>query len=250
MKRIFFSITALAGIAIGIYLFAADHVEAPAITGDLGKSYGDITDFYAYESPSNSDNYVFVCNTNGFLAPSATANAAFQPNYLYEIKIDNDGDNVEDLVIQCRVRNNMLKVYGPVAPNSGQAAKVSGTIARGGNITTATVSTYGSTINVGESNGIKVFAGPRDDPFFMDFNKFVEIVNGVGAALADSQNTGEFDPTRINPDTGNPFPAAFDSPGSDTFAGTNVMSIVVELPKSMLGSSDQFSTWVVSKVKS
>ena len=44
--------------------------------------------------------------------------------------------------------------------------------------------------------------------------------------------------------------SGFSDPGNDTFAGTNVMSIVVEVPKSLLGNSASLSTWVESKIKS
>ena len=42
----------------------------------------------------------------------------------------------------------------------------------------------------------------------------------------------------------------FNDPGSDTFAGTNVMSIVVEVPKSAIGGSGTINTWVETKIKS
>lgn len=40
---------------------------------------------------------------------------------------------------------------------------------------------------------------------------------------------------------------SFNNPGSDTFAGTNVMSIVVEVPKSMIGGSGTINAWVETK---
>ncbi|MGB5667213.1 MAG: molecular chaperone DnaK, partial [Maribacter sp.] len=42
---------------------------------------------------------------------------------------------------------------------------------------------------------------------------------------------------------------SFNDPGSDTFAGSNVMSIVVEVPKTMIGGSGTINTWVESKSK-
>jgi hypothetical protein len=41
----------------------------------------------------------------------------------------------------------------------------------------------------------------------------------------------------------------FNNPGSDTFAGTNVLSIVVEVPKTMVGTSGTINVWVESKLK-
>jgi hypothetical protein len=73
------------------------------------------------------------------------------------------------------------------------------------------------------ASGIKVFAGPRDDPFFFDLVRFKDIIGGT--------QTG------------------FRNPGVDTFAGTNVMSIVVEVPKSMLGSAAAINVWGETKTK-
>ncbi len=35
------------------------------------------------------------------MSPATTATATFDENTIIEFKIDNNGDNVEDLVIQC-----------------------------------------------------------------------------------------------------------------------------------------------------
>src|SRR5690349_8701212 len=61
------------------------------------------------------------------LTPAATAAARFDPNALYQIKIDNTGDAVEDMVIQVMfddstnaqgqlVGAQKVSVVGPVAP--------------------------------------------------------------------------------------------------------------------------------------
>ena len=43
--------------------------------------------------------------------------------------------------------------------------------------------------------------------------------------------------------------AGFNNPGDDTFKGSNVMSIVVEVPKSKIGSTGTINTWVETKRK-
>ena len=96
------------------YLIAADHIDAPAVTG----TGSDITDVYAFQSPANANNMVFVVNVQGLLAPSATAAASFDEEVMIEINIDNSStkDNMEDLVIQAAFDNGKVKVYGPAAP--------------------------------------------------------------------------------------------------------------------------------------
>ncbi|WP_020531143.1 DUF4331 family protein [Flexithrix dorotheae] len=235
-------------ISIGIWVIGADHVDAPAV-GSLteGSSLADIADLYAFESPANSENYVFVVTASGLLPPSGTGDVSFDENVMYEFNIDNDADNVEDLVIQCRVRNGMLHVYGPIAPSeSGRDSK----LVRTANLTRVEVTPYNESPKVGSNNGVKAFAGPSDDPFFFDLFQFRSIVNGVGASLGDENNTGVYDPERLNGD-GEPYPAGFlpAEEATDALAGTNVMSIVVEVPKTMLGTADNFSVWSESKIK-
>ena len=70
---------------------------------------------------------------------------------------------------------------------------------------------------------MKLFAGPRDDPFFFDLDRYKGILAGTYTGFAN--------------------------PGTDTFAGTNVLSIVVEVPKSMLGGSGTVNVWLETKKK-
>ena len=112
-----------------------------------------------------------------------------------------------------------MKVYGPAMP------KVTGTISYL-NINKLSVQTditkYGQdALSATGDNGLKVFAGPRDDPFFFDLVRFRQVIAGTASS--------------------------FNNPGNDTFAGTNVMAIVVEVPKSLLGSNGTINVWAESK---
>ena len=97
----------------GLVFMAADHADAPAVTGNAN----DITDVYAFQG-QDTNNMVFVINTQGLLSPGATATAAFNENVMTEINIDNTGDNVEDLVIQAIRRGNKMYFFGPTAPGT------------------------------------------------------------------------------------------------------------------------------------
>lgn len=199
----------------GLIFMAADHVDAPAVTGNAS----DITDVYAFQG-QNTNNLVFVVNTQGLLSPDATAGAEFKENVLTEINIDNNGDNVEDLVIQAIRKNDKMYFFGPVSPGTPGTTSTIKTTATTGSVE---ITQYGSTAIVKNQNGMKYFAGPRDDPFFFDLGQF-------GAILAG--NAG-----------------GFNNPGTDTFAGTNVLALVVEVPKSMLGSSSSINVWAETKTK-
>jgi hypothetical protein len=210
-------------IVAGGIIFAADHIDAPAVTGPGSTSPGnDITDVYGFQSPADNSRMVFVINTQGLLSPTAAAAASFPSNVMYELNIDNTGDNVEDLVIQCIVQNGKMRVYGPVA--AGTPGTTS-TVKTSGPSTEVSVTAYGAgSINTAtNANGTRIFAGPRDDPFFFDLVRFREVIAGTQTS--------------------------FRSPGVDTFAGTNVMSIVVEVPKTLLGSAATINVWAETKSK-
>lgn len=197
-------------------LIAADHIDAPAVSGGTS----DITDFYAFQG-EDTNNIVFVANIKGLLSPSETMNATFDENTMIEFNIDTNGDNIEDLVIQATPRNGEMYFFGPYAPS---ATGLNSTIDTSVTLSKVAITKYGEEPMIGMENNIKCFAGPRDDPFFMDFARYGEIIAGNASG--------------------------FNNPGSDTFAGTNVLSIVVEVPKSMIGGTGTINTWVESKVRS
>jgi hypothetical protein len=201
----------------GGILWASDHADAPKVTG---KST-DITDLYVFQDPVNSANLDFVGNVQGLLSPTATQTAAFDPNTMIEFKIDNNGDNVEDLVIQCVYLNGKMYIYGPVKP--AQTGLTSTVVGSASVIVPVTAYSASANPTIVTTNGITAFAGPRDDPFFFDLNQFHKITAGTA--------TG------------------FSNPGTDTFAGTNVMSVVLQVPKSMLGGTGKLNVWLQTKTK-
>ena len=205
--------TVVMGIAT-FFMVAADHIDAPAVQGGTS----DITDFYAFQG-ENPNNIAFVANVQGLLSPSATSNATFDENVLVEFNIDNSGDNVEDLVIQAIARDGKMYFFGPTSPSQTGLNSTIETMATQNSVN---ISTSANAI-LETSGGMSFFAGPRDDPFFIDFAQYSAIIGGTASS--------------------------FNNPGSDTFAGSNVMSIVVEVPKSMIGGSGTINTWVESKRK-
>ncbi|AWG22540.1 molecular chaperone DnaK [Flavobacterium faecale] len=199
----------------GLTLVAADHIDAPSVTGNAS----DITDFYAFQG-QDTNNMVFAVNTQGLLSPNATGAAAFNENVMIEVNIDNTGDNKEDLVIQAIKRGDKMYFFGPYAPSvTGKTSTIDISKASG----SVAISKYGATAITSTENGMKFFAGPRDDPFFFDLGQYQDVLSGKA--------TG------------------FKTTGVDTFAGTNVLSIVVEVPKTKLGTAAKLNTWVETKKK-
>lgn len=199
----------------GLLLVAADHIDSPGVSN----TGNDITDVYAFQG-ADTNNLVFVVNTQGLLTPGTTGAATFKENVLTEINIDNNGDNVEDLVIQAIRRGNKMHFFGPVTPGTPGTSSTIKTSNAAGSVE---ISQYGSAAITSTSGGMKFFAGPRDDPFFFDLNQFKAVLGGTASG--------------------------FNNPGADTFAGTNVLSTVIEVPKSMLGSSSSINVWAETKEK-
>lgn len=213
MKKTRILVATVFAAIIGLITIAADHIDAPAASGTTA----DITDFYAFQA-EDPNNLVFVANVQGLLSPAATATAFFDENVMVEFNIDTNGDNVEDLVIQAIPRDGKMYFFGPYAPSITGLNSTINEMA-----TTSEVAISSSSAITANQNGMKFFAGPRDDPFFMDFAQYGAILGGTA--------TG------------------FNDPGTDTFAGTNVLSIVVEVPKSQIGGSGTINTWVEAKSK-
>lgn len=207
-------VTTLAGLA---RVRAADHRDSAVLTASPAQ---DIADVYSFQSPANPANIVLAMTVSGFIPPAEVATAAFDPDVLYQFKIDTNGDAREDLVIQAfatgSATNQVMHFIGPTAPS------LTGTMSRlvnGRGIMSVRVST-GAAPAVTATQGMNVFAGVRDDPFFFDLVRFNAIIAGQETSFRD--------------------------PGLDTFAGFNVLALVVEFPKSLLGTAGSIGVWATT----
>jgi hypothetical protein len=201
---------------------ASDHADTADIFNRIG---GDMTDVYIFPSPSDPDSVVLVLDCHG-LIPGGVDEVSFDPRMLYQFKIDNTGDFVEDLVIQVK--------FGSPGPN--QAVHVAGPYRP---FTTGTRAIFAHRLPVrGVINepfepisGMQVFAGLRADPFFFDVGRFNSIFPDRATPLTGKQVN--FPSIRA---ANTPQKPGFLPPGeaADFLAGLNCLSIVVELPRAAL----------------
>jgi len=235
-KTKFYVLGSALGICLILAIFiAADHIDSPKVAG----TNVDIADLYAFEG-DDPNNTVFIATIQGPLTPGAvTENAEFDEDVLIEFNIDNTGDFVEDLVIQAIRRDSIMYFFGP-APVASEETGIESTIYTENFAGQVEISNVDETL-VETNNGMSFFAGPRRDAFYFDFNQFNEVVSGNAA------------------------PVGFLPPGeaSDFFDALNVLSVVVEVPNSMLGNApahvggavginglpNAYNVWVTTKRK-
>ena len=111
-------LTAVASVTTA---YASSHREAPSITG---QPKVDATDFYMFRSyeTGRQDFVTILANYQPFQDPQGGPNFyMFDPNALYEIHIDNNGDAVEDITFQFRFKNTSKETTLTVG---GKAVKI------------------------------------------------------------------------------------------------------------------------------
>lgn len=99
----------LALFVLGTPLLAASHSEAPLTSMDR---FADNTDTYAFRSiePGREGFVTLIANYIPFQEPSgAPQYFRFDDSVLYEIKVDNTGDGIEDITYQFRFKTNTVR---------------------------------------------------------------------------------------------------------------------------------------------
>jgi hypothetical protein len=139
---------------------AADHLDAPGLTPPGGDTRLDITDVYAFQSPSNANNTVLVMGVNPLAG--VLNDGTFNSAASYEFKIDSDGDANEDLTYKVTFSGSGSQQG--VTLRSLPAKKGSSVVARG---------TTGQNIEI--AGGGWITAGVFDDPFFFDLAGFLAV---------------------------------------------------------------------------
>jgi len=253
-----------AGYAVGIAAAgrtarASDHQDTPEV--ELSPRM-DVNDVYAFPGANGTDNgrITLVMTTSSPIVPAANAGAKFDHNLLYQFKIDNSGDAVEDLVIQVTfdsTANNgrVVNVRGPAAPPAvmdadGTPLPRGGTasaVMRNASIPSLVGGATEQVLSLNTSAGpIQLFAGLRDDPFFIDLEQTFRIlpdrkpVSGPLAALPETPSATAFRGAAA------PFDVSRGAPVDIlTAIKANTLAIVVELPVSLLapGANKKIGVW-------
>ena len=232
---------------------ASSHNEAPFTSKNPSL---DNTDLYFFRDPNEPTKVVIVSNYYGFIEPQGGPNfASFQDGAWYDIRIDNNGDAVEDVTFRFTFKttykapdsflyalpgvtsitdSNLLvtqtysldRIVGPAAnPPAGNVTRLlTDQPVLPPNIGPKTTPNYPALpngIQTAANGQIQVVVGPRQDPFFVDLGMTFDAVNletgpGLGRPGVGVGATGG---------------------GRDTLYGYTVLTTTLQVPIAMLTST-------------
>ena len=237
-------------------VYASSHREAPITALDHA---ADVTDWYAFVSYDHPDRVTMILNVDPLLEPANGPNYfPFDPNVLYEMEVDNNHDGIPDIVFQFRFTTEIrlpgvftgfvggiagippiTALHGPGSEGLSLRQHYTVTMIKNNvatnltknktvyavpsNVGPLTMPDYNSLFNQGIydlGNGVRVFAGTVDDPFYIDLGAAFDSLNfrmGVGGILSSAVDTDDHH-----------------NYAPDAVAGYNVNSIVLEVPITML----------------
>jgi hypothetical protein len=193
--------------------FSAANLKHPGDDARL-----DLTDLFVFTAPDNPDRTVLIMDSNPF-----TKGDGFHPDAVYRFNIDNDGDSLADAAFSFTFselkdgRQTATAYYA-----SGSEAQTREP--RGDTLIHGTEVGFDAMAAPVQAGPCRLFIGKRSDPFFAD-------AEGVLHWLVEGQ-AGDFQWT-----------------GADTFAGANILSIVLEVPNDMLGRRPLIGAWTTISLR-
>ena len=213
----FFVFAALAAFGVVAYTvsgtLASDHQDAPLTVSHPG---ADITDVYVFPDPHDSGRVVLAMNVWPLIPTGMGPTKYFDPSVLYQLKIGTGDHYKEDYVIQFKATGvgaaQQIAVSGPTAPAMTGASST----------LLPPIGTVAYNAQAMLPGGVRVFAGPREDPFFFDLSQFY--------AIQPDRNFAN------QPNVPAATAGCFRAPGNDFLAGFDVLSLVVDLPRAALAN--------------
>jgi len=191
------------GVCLGAKAFASDHADGLATAVDFA---ADITDVYVFASPRDANKVVLIMNVH----PFASSGSKFSDAVDYKIRIRpiDDKSTMRPSSDPHREKSIVCNFAGGDLFDATQTATCTFDLSGGREIVSFPTRRPGYRAGgEGTADGIRVFAGVRSDPWFLDLGKVVKINFGLRMG---------------------------DGAGSNGLDGTNVLSIVAEVDKSKM----------------
>lgn len=229
MQKLIGLIALSAALLSGATALAADHIDSPAA---VAEPTADITDLYAWMS-SDAEKLNLVLN----VSPFSSETSLFSDAVVYAFHINSSeayGMEQTETLLLCKFASaDDIECWLGDEYLAGDPSDEAG-------ITNA-------------SGGLRVFAGLRNDPFFMEFAGFTETVSTViGAASSldfDAAGCPQLDEATSNLLVGQLQSGPEGEAASDTFAGANVLSLVVQVDKDLVTAGGPLlSVWASTHI--
>jgi hypothetical protein len=206
----------------------SNHFTGLKLGPPAGDARLDLTDLYVFPAPGDAARTVLILNANTFAEA-----AAFHPEAVYRINIDNDGDAETDVAISVVFSEpddgrQRATVYMARGSEARSAEAVGEPI-----IEDAQVS-FGPQSEIATSGPYTFFAGLRSDAFFVDFEGILNLFDHEGG----KNFTALAGPSKPSPWT-----------GTDRLANENVFGMALELPTSVLGGNPAVRIWGRASVR-
>jgi hypothetical protein len=271
------AVAALMAVGAASSALASSHREAPFTAKHPSI---DATDFYMFMSYGTEapGNVVFIANYNPLQAPFGGPNYfALNPNALYEINIDNDGDAKADITFQFRFKNSFKDLAVPTGESKNLPVPLIniGAIKPGDNSKLNRNETYtvdmvtggprsGHSKPVTATDGSKTFTKPVDNigqkslPAYKAYAKqYMYAVKIPGCEKTGKVFVGQRkDGFAVNLgevfDLINTNPVGPRNGAENTLAGKNVTTIALEMPASCVVTDAKhpiIGAWTTASVR-
>jgi uncharacterized protein DUF4331 len=220
MKRRLRSLAIGLALAAPIVAPAADHLDSP--TADQNdEPTADITDLYAWMTADSTK-----LNLVAAVYASAGDDAVFSDAVIYQFAVSssrNFGGPQESTLVTCKfIDDKNIECWAGDDYVVGDPSDPEGIVS--------------------DKGGLRVFAGLRDDPFFLEYTGFLNAVSTANAAVAGGDV--EFDDAKAgcpslteaqaNLLVGDLQHGADGADPTNTFAGQNILALVVQVDKSIV----------------
>jgi len=216
MKRPLRTLGIVLALGVPVAAIAADHGDSPTASS-TNEPTADITDLYAWMT-ADADKLNLVAAVYS----DAPTNAAFSDAVIYQFAVSSSntfGTDQESTLITCKfVDGTNIECWAGDDYVVGDPSDTDGIVS--------------------DNGGLRVFAGLRDDPFFLEYQGFqnaINLANGAAGSLQfDANGCPSVDAATSQALLGALTHGNDNAPPTNTFAGQNVLALVIQVDKSIV----------------
>jgi hypothetical protein len=193
----------------------SNHLSADNLKSPGGDARLDFTDLFVFKSSDDPDKTMLIMDSNPFMLAEPMTAPEFHPDAVYRISIDTDGDAHADVAFsftfsQLENGTQTATAYSATGPQARQPEPA-------GEVLTSSLPVgFDAATRAVQAGPVRLFAGVRSDPFFVDFEGTLH---------------------------------GFKWTGHDDFAGKNIQSIALEVPNDMLGAGPMIGGWATISLR-